>query len=83
MSRKKSTAPSVEKILVEQVINRLCINARQRARSLRSEARPYWLSDKKRMIELKARATEFDQLAVMLEELKDPFKIAYPANAEK
>jgi hypothetical protein len=83
MSRKKSTTPSVEHIITENVMRRLCINARQRARALRSEARPYWLSNRKRMVELKAEAAEFDRLALMLEDCREPNKLRYPANAEE
>lgn len=82
MGTKRKTTPSLERQLTEKVVERLCIDARARARSIRVEAKPYWISNRDRMRELQSKAAKFDDFAMMLEELKDPPALVYPANKE-
>lgn len=70
---------NIENLIAERVIRRICFGLRARARSLRTEARPYWLSNKTRMHQLKGAAMEFDHFAQLLEDSRTPDKPMFPA----
>jgi hypothetical protein len=71
MTKKRVTENTVTDQLVELVVRRLSWRATLRARSIRVEARAAW-QDKKKNAQLKFRASQFEDLSVMLKELTEP-----------
>lgn len=71
----------IDKKIEELVFRRLRVRAKNRATSLRTEAKGYWHTDRQRFHELKARSVEFDRLSNMLQEMWDDLP-AYPAKPE-
>ena len=79
MARKKQEATQVGDLLVELTIRKLAYRAYQRGVALRREAREHW-KDKKRSAQLKFRAEQFDDLAVMIRECLEPDKTVPETN---
>lgn len=73
----QATGNKVGELLVEMTIKRIAWRGTLRARELRSQARSCW-QDRKRSIQLKARAMQFDDLAGMLRECLEPFQETVP-----
>lgn len=72
----------IDKKIEELVFRKLRVRAKNRASSLKNEAKGYWHIDRQRFHELKARSVEFDRLASMFQEMWEDLP-AYPALPEK
>lgn len=79
---KKLQENDILKGIEELIFRKLRVKAKVRAASLRSESRGYWHTNRSRCLELKARASKFDEFSSMIQEMVEDLP-AYPSVEEK